>query len=241
MFQSADNLLMNMNRFEGDVHMSDAKENFVGFCTLAGAGVGLYVINQKEPGAEAGAYIGGAIGGAIVGAIAGHLVWLAIVIAIGLVIFAVNTAGFFAASEVRKEVGKEIISQFKGTEGQSTPRVTPPATANSTTPNGLKATVCVQNQLGVAFTYDYRWGSDNWQSSTIQPNRGLIHYQILYGQQVKGPKFEIYYDTIGGDGKFTGYRKALSQNTIRGKESCDTAERYKLSWLGDRIMVNRAN
>ncbi|MEM6284337.1 MAG: hypothetical protein AAF787_19250 [Chloroflexota bacterium] len=101
------------------------------------------------------------------------------------------------------------------------------------------AMVCIENATSQSLNFSYRWGSGNWQTSTIRPGAQLWfskEYSSPTGPR-NSPAFVIDFDANMGGGADDRETYTL-ERTASPEQSCDGINAYTFDFVSGRNRIN---
>lgn len=115
-----------------------------------------------------------------------------------------------------------------GSSGSSAPSTTTTTTSSSgETPY---AVVCLVNKTGRDINYTYRWGDDEWKSSSVSADRQRYHSWKYADGSHSSPDFRVRFDADFTSG--TDYKVYLLKRYRAAEKSCDKGKKYEFKNAG---------
>ena len=101
---------------------------------------------------------------------------------------------------------------------------------------GMGGAVCVINSTAWKLSFNYRWGTAEWQSVELQPGYHQWFAWKYDSGERRSPTFEIAYDEDLSSA-YQERRYVLDRNASPMPATCDQAARYDFSQEGDRVVL----
>lgn len=121
-----------------------------------------------------------------------------------------------------------------GSTSSSAPSTTTTTTTSTATAETPYAVVCLVNKTGQDINYSYRWGDDEWKSTSVSADGYRYHSWEYAAGSHSSPDFRVRFDADFTNG--TDYKVYLLKRYRAAEKSCDKGKKYEFKNAGGSLI-----